>query len=247
MENLTYSHYWFGENGFHDVAVQAFDLLRTSRRYSASTLMALRDLADESANHSPSTDRPRPRIIGGDDEAGAPAGTKEESHVYLINAPYEFDEETETKSGGLIAAMAVIPAEQGYRGLLTVKPGARRHGVGSWLLNQAIGMAGYDESGSRAMMNLSMWLSPSNVTGAAFLAANALIPTSIARGGQVQWQRPYDIPNTNGEWSRPGAELLIAVARTDNLTVIPDYSDWDSDEPDLDEDPHRVTVSPMWG
>lgn len=159
--------------GYSGALRLAFEFFRNNMegRYSDRTLMTLQRAAD--------------RADSNQQMAGDPV-------VIQVSSPYSFDEETETKRGGVLGMAAVMAAEsECTKTCLAVVPSARRHGIGRTLAHIAI---------DHIDKYTSFWTGPQARGALLFGLAIGLIPRSMTEAGSVAMQ--YD-PMALGAAHRP--------------------------------------------
>ena len=149
---------------------QAFAFFRRNadRRYSASVLMSLLTHAE---------------AIEADAERGVLPDSSEDdaAHRYpavmTLGTPFEYDEETEVKSGGLVGVAVLLPDN---RVLFAVLPDQRRKGVGREMTRLLAGRYDY--------FNLNWWIHQENRDGQQFALAVGLMPYQVNRHGAVLYR-----------------------------------------------------------
>jgi hypothetical protein len=141
-------------------ATQAFHFLRANanRRYSSQALMAVLTAAE--------------RQYREDDPS---------AWVITVEAPYNYDPDTEVKSGGLVGVMVQLN-DGSCRVLMAVAAPARRCGVGTALTVAHSVLGGW-----------TAWVKTSNRDAQQFLLARGLQPMHInsqgaVRYGNISWE-----------------------------------------------------------
>lgn len=136
-----------------------------------------------------------------------------------VRSPYRFDEDTEVKSGGMVAVAVVWPHENG-KVMLAVHPTARRTGMAR-LLIKALGML-------CGVHTLTAWVNKGNVGGQHFLLSQGFAPTSFNNQGGVAWTF------SNEAQSADGVEDHIDPLYASPLVIQP-YEDDREEHYDYDE------------
>lgn len=167
------------DDHYQQVARKAFSFFRqhASGRYSSRNLVRLANLADAARDNGRATGPDLPILLS-------------------VAAPWSYDEDTETKRGGLLGVCAWWP--DNGRCMLAVHRDKRRSKIGTAIVSF---LGGY-------MYDFGIpvfWVGRQNTVGQRFLLANGLTPTAINSNGALRYcsQSPEE---EDGE-DRYGAEV----------------------------------------
>ena len=159
----------------------SFDFMNAhgNGRYTDRTLMAIQRWA----NRLGGADLSRRRdICGQQTNTDSPTAPR----VIVAEKNYSYDPDTETKTGGVLGMLTLLPNidDESYRGVIAVSAQGRRRGIGTALIN-ASPIEQYCDSG---YLPIYFYASAANFLAMRLAAATCLKPRSVD-GGIVQYAR----------------------------------------------------------
>lgn len=101
--------------------------------------------------------------------------------LVVADRPYSYDEDTEVKTGGMVAMAVAWPERQGKTLIAVVADDRRKH-IGSLLLTQV----------RSQVRDASLWVGQQNVVGQKFLLANNLVPVGFSSGMAIRYGTIYE-------------------------------------------------------
>lgn len=200
----------------------AFFRVHADRRYSASSLLKLLQEADR-------IDNARNQGIVATDLP----------YTLSVNLPYEYDEETEVKSGGTLAMAVIFP---GGRTMLAVNGGMRRNKLGASCVGFIDAYFG---------MDTQLWIHQQNIPGQQFALSRQMLPREVNRTGAVLYARHARTEEPCEAVAEEYPEVIDDLARRHNRSQrrpmprrprpAPLY---DEDYPEEDCDPYEFMDEP---